>query len=227
MLAKKSLTTVALVCAMMVAVPLAQAQDTAAWQGQDSEFGKIRAPYGVDVNGERATIEAQVVLHHNYEEKDSRFFMFSFTVENHPSLDITFDHLIRTDTNEELPCYQREGTENSALKCFVDLKFMPPEGTEIKMAGTIGSDRAGTFQVGAMVVPFTYTWSRVQMSNGLNAELYAGTMVNVHQVTSGTSGAIGGSGNFVPGVGTVGLLAAAGAAVVGLGVVQQRRKGRA
>lgn len=220
---KRYLIVVSLACALLMATPGVLAQD---WQGQDSEFGSIRSPYITNMNGERVPIEARVVLRENYENKDSRFFMFGFTVENTP-LDIQFDNLVRMDTGAELPCYQREGTATSALKCFVDLKDMPAPGTEIRMQGSVGSKKTGSFQVGALVVPFTYTWMRVQMSNGLNAELYAGTQVNVQKATSG-SGGLSGNGNGglakVPGLGAIGIIAA-GAIAVGLAATTtQRRK---
>lgn len=223
--AKTPIIMLALVSAAALA-PLATAQENtsgAAWHGQDSEFGSIRAPYSADMNGERAAVEAKVVLRKNYEDKDSRFFMFAFTVENTP-LDVNFDHLVRTDTGEELPCYQRQGDSKSQIKCFVDLKDMPPAGTEIIMSGTVGANKAGNFQVGALVVPFTYTWMRVPMSNGLDAELYGYTMVNVYEPT-GKAGfgksTFSGPGNSIPGVGALGVAAAA---VVAVGLLALRRK---
>lgn len=217
----RTLIVAALACAtLLAATPAASAQD---WQGQDSEFGRIRSPYTVQMEGTRVPIEARIVLLENYEEKDSRFFMFGFTVENTP-LDIKFDNILRMDTGEKLPCYQREGDARSAIKCFVDLKDMPEAGTEIRMQGSVGSSRTGVSQVGAIVVPFTYTWERVQMSNDLNAELYAGTQVNVVKATSG-SGVLGGGGNGglakVPGLGAVGLIAACAIAVT---LVAARRR---
>lgn len=220
-----TLAILALACALsLTTTAVAQAQPTnnAAWHGQDSEFGSIRTPYAADMNGERAPIEAQVVLRKNYEESESRFFMFAFTVENTP-LDVQFDSLVRVDTGQELPCYQRQGEARTAIKCFVDLKDMPPAGTEIKMKGTVGSTKAGAFQVGAIIVPFTYTWARVQMSNGLNAELYGYTIVNVATPTSGDSKAIAGIGNNVPGVGVLGVVAA-GLVAVGLAARRPKQK---
>jgi len=217
----KTFAIIAIACALMLAVPASTAQ-AVEWQGQDSEFGSIRAPYTATMDGDRVPIEARIVLRENYEEKESRFFMFAFTVENTP-LNIEFDNIVRMDTGEELPCYQRQGDSSSAIKCFVDLKDMPSEGTEIRMYGSVGSSKNGLFQVGAMVVPFTYTWMRVQMSNGLNAELYAGTQVNVQKCTAAKCG-LGGlqeSSNPVPGLGVLGV-AAAGA--VALGLVGLRRR---
>lgn len=223
----KTLTfvTLALVSAATLA-PVAMAQapvnSNSAWRGQDNEFGSIRAPYTADMNGERAPVEAQVVLRKNFEDKDGRFYMFAFTVENTP-LDVTFDHLVRADTGQEMPCYQKQGTSRDQLKCFVDLRDMPPAGTEILMKGTVGSGRAGTFQVGMIVVPFTATWQRVQMSNGLDAELYGYTQVNVMKGSGAqeSSGPIAGLGNDVPGAGVLGVVAA-GAIAVGLVALRRR-----
>lgn len=218
---KISIAFAALACGLLAATPIVQAQD---WHGQDSEFGSIRAPYSVTMDGTRVQIEARIVLRENYEDRDSRFFMFAFSVENTP-LDIRFENLVRMDTGEELPCYQREGGANSAIKCAVDLRYMPDAGTEIRMSGSAGSSRSGMFQVGSMVVPFTYTWTRLQMSNNLPAELYAGTQVNVVKGTAGDG--FGGSGNGmfakIPGVETLGVVVAASVAVV---VVSIRRKAR-
>ena len=222
---KRTLSIYALACALLVAIPTAAAQD---WQGQDSEFGSIRAPYTATMEGERLEVEARIVLRENYAEQDSRFFMFAFTVENTP-LDVQFDNLIRMDTGEELPCYQREGDAATAIKCFVDLKDMPPPGTEIRMQGSLGASKVGMFQAGAIVVPFTYTWARVQMSNGLNAELYAGTQVNVQSATSGGGKVdLGGRGNGglakVPGFEAIGLVAAIATATVLVAVSRKARK---
>lgn len=221
--AKTSILILALVSAAVLA-PLATAQQNSggsAWHGQDSEFGSIRAPYSGEMRGERAPVEAKIVLRKNYEEKDSRFFMFAWTVENTP-LDVQFNNLIRSDTGEELPCYQRQGDERSQIKCFVDLKDMPPAGTEILMLGTVGSSKAGNFQVGAIVVPFTYTWLRVPMENGLDAELYGYTMMNVFEPTSKSSGPrFAGPGNTIPGLGAIGVAAAA---LVAVGVVALKKR---
>lgn len=218
--AKTPLLILALVSAATLA-PLTMAQQNA-WHGQDSEFGSIRAPYGADVDGVRASVEAKVTLRKNYEEKDSRFFMFAWTVENTP-LDVQFTNLIRMDTGQELPCYQTQGDAHSQVKCFVDLRDMPAEGTEIVMRGTVGASKVGSFQVGAIVVPFTYTWMRVPMENGLDAELYGYTVVNVIEPTSkARGGIIAGGGNTVPGIGLLGAVAAI--AVVALGVAALRRR---
>lgn len=210
----------AIACALLVATPAALAQNVE-WQGQDSEFGSIRAPYTAAMDGERVPIEARIVLKENYEGKDSRFFMFAFTVENTP-LDVQFDNLVRMDTNEEIGCYQRQGDSETAIKCFVDLKDMPPAGTEIRMYGTLGSGKQGNFQVGAMVVPFTYTWMRVQMSNGLNAELYAGTQINVKSCSAGKCG-LGGIDRpaAIPGAGALTIGAAS---VIAIGLLALRRR---
>ncbi|HUR69034.1 MAG TPA: hypothetical protein VM370_07280 [Candidatus Thermoplasmatota archaeon] len=218
---RRSFVIAALACALLVAAPAAVAQD---WQGQDSEFGSIRAPYTATMDGDRVPVEARVVLRENYEEKDSRFFMFGFTVENTP-LDVKFDSLIRMDTGEEMHCYQREGTADTAIKCFVDLKDMPKPGTEIRMQGSVGAKRTGTFQVGAIVVPFTYTWTRVQMSNGLNAELYAGTQLAVQKATGGGSTRLSGDGKFakVPGIGPIAIVGAAGIAAALLAGSKRRK----
>lgn len=213
-----TLSTLALLIA--AASGPAVAQDVA-WRGQDSEFGSIRAPYSAEMNGERVPVEAKIVLRQNYEEKDGRFYMFAFTVENTP-IDVTFDNLVRADTGEEMPCYQRQGDGRSQLKCFVDLKLMPPEGTEIIMRGTAGSSKVGAFQVGMIVVPFTATWTRVQMENGLDAELYGYTQINVQTPTSGGNGGpIAGVGNTIPGLGALGIIAA-GAAAIGLLALRRR-----
>lgn len=212
----------AIACALLVAAPAAVGQSaTVDWQGQDSEFGSIRAPYTLAMEGARVPVEARIVLRENYEAKDSRFFMFAFTVENTP-LNVQFDNLVRMDTGQELPCYQRQGDAESAIKCFVDLRDMPPAGTEMRMYGTVGSSGKGVSQIGAMVVPFTYTWMRVQMSNGLNAELYAGTQVNVVECPT-KCGGLRGTGNpaAIPGLGVVGIAAAA---LVAIGIASARRK---
>lgn len=217
-----TLVTLALVSAATLA-PLAAAQQppasNAAWRGQDNEFGSIRAPYMTDMNGERAPVEASIVLRKNFEEKDGRFYMFAFTTKGTP-LDVTFDHLIRADTGEEMTCYQRQndGGEN---KCFVDLHDMPPAGTEILMKGTAGSSKLGNHQIGMIVVPFTATWMRVQMSNGLDAELYGYTQINVIKATGVDESTLGGMGNKVPGVGLVGLVAA-GCVAIGLAALRRR-----
>jgi hypothetical protein len=217
-----TLVTLAFLCAATL-VPAASAQappnSSSAWRGQDNEFGSIRAPYTADLTGARVPVEAQVVLRKNFEDKDGRFYMFAFTVENTP-LDVTFDHLVRADTGAEMPCYQKQGTSRDQLKCFVDLRDMPPAGTEILMKGTVGSKNAGTFQVGMIVVPFTATWTRVQMSNGLDAELYGYTQVNVAKGAAESKG-IAGMGNGVPGLGMVGVVAA-GAVAVGLLALRRR-----
>lgn len=217
---KTMIVLAALAGAWLVATPTAVGQD---WQGQDSEFGSIRAAYTVTMEGARVPVEARIVLREMYPEQESRFFMFAFTVENTP-MDVRFEHLVRMDNGNELVCYQREGDSTSAIKCFVDLRDMPPAGTEIRASASVGSQRTGMFQLGAIVVPFTYTWNRVQMSNGLNAELYAGTQMNVAHATS--DGGFGGSGNGalakVPGVGLVGV-AAAGAVAVALLEVRRKR----
>lgn len=210
---------IALASIALLLVPTTVGQ--ADWQGEDSEFGSIRAPYTQTMDGQRATIEASVVLRHMYEDKDVRFYMFGFIVENSP-LDVTFDHLVRADNGEELPCAKREGDAQDGIKCFVDLKYMPPVGTEIKMSGTVGSTRAGSFRAGAIVLAFDYNWLKVQTSNGLEAQLYADTLVNVQKPTAGGVDRLSGNlGNKVPGAGAIGLVAAA---CVAVGLLALRRR---
>lgn len=204
------LVLLALVGYSFLVTPAVQAQSdqpTGAWHGQDSEFGSIRAPYSVDMDGQRVPVEAKIVLRKSYEDKDSRFFMFAWTVQGTP-LDVKFDHLTRSDNGQELPCYRTEGSSTDQLKCFVDLKDMPPVGTEIHMTGNVGSSRTGQFQVGAVAMAFTYTWTTVSTSNGLDAQLYGYSLVNVQKATGGSK-ALGGLGNAVPGVGVVGAVGAA------------------
>lgn len=219
----KTLTLVllALVSAATIApVVTAQPTSSSAWRGQDNEFGSIRAPYTADMNGERIPVQAQVVLRKNFEEADGRFYMFAFTVQNTP-LDVSFDTLVRADTGEEMSCYQRQD-DDGQHKCFVDLRDMPEEGTEIMMHGTVGASKLGRFQVGMIVVPFTATWERVQMSNGLDAELYGYTEINVVKATTSESVGIAGMGNKVPGPGLG--LAAVAAAIAALGLAAIRRR---
>ncbi len=213
----KSVATL-LIAFTLLATPSAFAQG-GAWHGQDNEFGSVRTPYGVEMDGQRVPIEAKIVLRKNYEEKDSRFFMFAWDVRNTP-LDVTLESLIRTDTGDEMPCYDRQGSATDQVKCFVDLRDMPPEGTEILMRGTLGSSKSGSHQVGAVILPFTYRWEKVPMSNGLDSELYGHTTVNVQKATSGNS-ELGGIGNKVPAPGIFGILGALGAAV---GIIALRRR---
>jgi hypothetical protein len=218
------LVLLALVGSSLVAIPSAQAQNTTdqpgAWHGQDSEFGSIRAPYSSDMNGQRVPVEAHVVLRTNYDDRNAGFFMFAWTVENTP-LDVSFDHLVRTDNNQELPCYQQQGDSHSQIKCFVDKQNMPAPGTEIVMTGTVGSSRTGQFQVGAIAMAFTYTWQTVQTSNGLDAQLYGYTLINVNKATSG-AGRLGGLGNAVPDVGVAGAVGAV--ALASVATLALRRK---
>jgi hypothetical protein len=217
----KTLTLVALVCAVALATAATAQSTNPNWKGEDNEFGSLRAPYAIDLDAGRAPIEAQVLLHTHYENKDGRFYMFMFTVENQPLL-VSFDSLIRTDTGKEINCYKREGESNLAIKCFVDRYEMPPIGTEILMRGSIEAKKAGVAQVGAIVVPFTATWLKVPMSNGLEAELFAGTQVNANTASDGSK-TFGGLGNKVPGIGVVGVGVAALAALAIAGVLRRRK----
>lgn len=212
----QTLTLVAIGCALAL-VSSATAQNANNLKGMENEFGSIVAPYTVDLDSGRVPVEARVTLNTHYQEKDGRFFMFAFTVEQTP-LDVTFDNLIRSDTGEEMTCFKREGTSRDAIKCTVDLHSMPPIGTEIVMRGTVGSSKAGTFTLGALVLPFTATWLKIPMKSGFEAELYAGTAVN----SKTGDKALGGLGNKVPGVGLVGVLGVA--AVVAIGLAALRRK---
>lgn len=217
-----TLTLFAIACAAaMATTAAAQDQSTATWRGQDNEFGSIRAPYTVDMSGgERAPVEAQVVLRDLYTEKDGRFYMFQLNTRGTP-LDAQLNQIVRTDTGQELPCYQIE-EDAEGIKCTVDLRQMPPENTEIKIYGTVGSSRTGTYTVGALVLPFTATWTKIQMDNGLDAELYAGTQVNVLQATSGTN-TIGGIGNKIPTPGTLAVVGAVGTAALLAAVLRGRK----
>lgn len=212
------LTLLALACA-----PVASAQEPAgASRGQDNEFGSIRTPYTIEVNGQPADIEAKVVLRKNYDDKDSRFFMFAWSVQNTP-LTVDFTNLVRADNGAEMPCYKRE-SDNGQIKCFVDLKDMPPVGTEIVMKGSVGSKKDGSFQVGAIVVPFTYTWTRVPQTNGLDAELYGDTLVNVQHCTQTKCGLGGGGSVFgVPGPGAAAAVGALAVVAVGLALLRRKK----
>ena len=217
--AKTPILILALVGATILWPTGAQAQGKSTENGQESEFGVIRTPYSTDMNGQRVDITAKVVLRQNYEEKDARIFMFAWNVQNTP-LDVNFDSLVRTDTGQELPCFQREGTSRDQIKCFVDIKDMPPAGGQIVMKASVGSSKLGGFNIGAEVVPFTYLWGRVPMKNGLNAELYSATMINVNSATSKGGAVLGGLGNKVPGL----ELGATVAAVAAVALLASRRK---
>jgi hypothetical protein len=224
MIAKTSiLASLVLACALAFAAPLAAAQDNSAMHGQDSEFGSVRAPYTLDVNGQRANVEGHVILKNTYPDANSRFFMFGISVENSPTLDITFDHLIRTDTNKELPCVRpKEGDAHSSLRCFVDLKDLPSTGTEILIRGTVGASRLGTFQVGFPVIAFGYNYQKVKMNNGLEAELFGYSQVNVQKATAAESTGLAGMGNKVPAVGVAGVLGVGAVAAVLVGMRKRR-----
>lgn len=113
---KQTALLIAALVRATAAMPATFAQtNDGAVHGQDSEFGSIRAAYSADMNGARVPVQATVTLHHNYEDGDSRFFMFAWTVEQTP-LDVTFDSLVRTDTGAEMPCYQRQGDSHSQIK---------------------------------------------------------------------------------------------------------------
>lgn len=213
----------ALAGAMMVVLPTVSAQNASIdWQGQDSEFGQIRAPFALSMEGERVPVEARIMLREYYEDQDSRFFMFGFLVENTP-LDVQFDNIVRMDTGEDLPCIKREGTASTGIKCFVDLRDMPPLGVEIRMYGTIGSSKTGMHNLGAMVMAFDYLWANVKMTNGLFAQLYSGTQVNVADCT-GKCGGLSGTGNPVAQIPAPGFVGVLGAGVVAAGLFALRRK---
>ncbi|GEM_PF-6987627 len=224
MIAKTStFATLVLACALALAAPLVAAQDNSAMHGQDSEFGSVRAPYTLTINGQRAHIDGHVILKTTYSEQNARFFMFAISVENSPSLDVTYDHLVRTDTNKELPCVRpKEGDSHSSLRCFVDLKDLPPTGTEILIQGTVGASKLGSFQVGFNVIAFDYNYAKVKMSNGLEAELYGYSEVTVQKTTAQESGGLIGMGNKVPAPGVAGVLAVGALAAVLLGARRRR-----
>jgi len=223
MIAKTSLlTSLVLACTLALASPLVAAQDNSAMRGQDSEFGTVRTVYSVTVNGAPVQITGHAILKDMYTDQNSRFFMFSISVENSPSLGIKFDHLIRTDKNTELPCVRPvEGDAHSSLRCFVDLKDLPPAGTEILIEGTLDAPHQGTFQVGYNVIAFDYNYQKIKMSNGLEAEFFAYSDVSVTKATAQESSGLIGMGNKVPGVGVLGTAVAAVAAV---GLLALRRR---
>ena len=216
---RNNLTLFALVCALLVA-PLAGAQQ-GSMQGEDNEFGSIRTPYAADMDGERVPVQAEITISDYYHEKDGRFYMFAFDVQHMP-LDVQLTQIVREDTGQDIPCFKTEGDSKSQIKCFVDGRTLPPVGTKIIMYGSVGASKLGTYTVGAIVVAFTATWLKIQMSNGLDAELYAGTQVNVHGATEGGANKLGGIGNKIPGVGTVGVVAAVGLVAVGLAAMRRR-----
>lgn len=216
----KTLTPLfALLCCVALASSAA-AQSNPNWRGQENEFGKIQAPFAVDMTGQPVEVQAEVVLLNHYEEKDGRFFMFMWDVER-TNLEVEFTSIVRTDTGAEIECFKTEGSRTTQMKCTIDRMKLPAEGVPIMMKGIVKASRTGSYTLGALVVPFTATWLKVTMTNGFEAELYAGTLVNVKTATHGTN-AIGGFGNKVPGIGAVGLVAAG---VIAVGVATLRRRG--
>lgn len=192
-------------------------------RGMDNEFGSVRLPYTVEVNGNHTEIVAKIVLRKNFEDKEATFYMFAWSVRGTP-LDVTFDKLVRADTGKTMACGRTEGESNDQVKCFVDRKNMPPAGTEISMRGSVGSSRTGSFNVGAILQPFTYNWDPVVMANGLDAQLYGDTQVSVQSTTGGSGNRLGGLGNAVPGVGAVGAIVAIGIVAVGLAAMRRGRQ---
>lgn len=216
---RNTLTLLALACALVVA-PIATAQTPMA--GEDNEFGSLRMAYSVDMNGERVPISAEVVISDYYHEKDGRFYMFGFDVQNTP-LDVSLDQIVRTDTGQDLRCFQEQRDPNTQVKCFVDGTTLPPNGTKIMMHGSVGSTKTGTFNVGALIVAFTATWVKIQMSNGLDAELYASTQVNVHSASTQESTSPFNKAD-IPAAGAVGAIAAVGVAAVGVAAMRSRQR---
>lgn len=163
--------------------------DTGAMQGQDSEFGSIRAPYRTQAQaGVPAPFQAHVILKSHYADQDARFFLFGWTSQtpdvavrgagqqqgNATSATATPTWLVRSDTQAPIPCARHE-TSAEGERCFVDAKDLPPAGTEILARGEASANRTVHAQIGLTVAAFTYSWERVKMSNGLDAELYAYT----------------------------------------------------
>lgn len=214
----QTLTLTILACAL-AAAPLAAAQGPT--RGMENEFGRISAPYSLDMDGARVPFEVTVVIENAYHEKDGRFYMFILDA-GETQLSVSLDQVIRSDTGQELECYQRQ-PDPKEFKCSVDGRGMPPVGTPITMHGTVGASKTGTFTMGAIVLPFTATWGKIQMSNGFDAELYAGTQVNVMKPTEGSSG-LAGVGNKlpVPGLGVAGIAGVTAAVAVALAVGRRR-----
>lgn len=206
----------------MVSVAVAQSP-TGTERGMDNEFGSVRLPYTIDVNGQHSEIVAKIVLRKNYENKEATFYMFAWSVRGTP-MDATFESLVRADDGTTMPCGRTEGESTDQVKCFVDRKDMPPAGTEITMRGTVGASRTGSFNVGAIIQPFTYNWATVPMANGLEAQLYGDTQVSVQATTSGSGNRLGGLGNSIPGVGVVGAVVAIAIVAIGLAAASRRRQ---
>ncbi|HVL49776.1 MAG TPA: hypothetical protein VM889_14560 [Candidatus Thermoplasmatota archaeon] len=165
------------------ALPTALAQDPSVsreWHGQDTEFGRIRMPYQAEMQGEPIPIEARIVLQTHYTDQDGTYFLFAWDVSRQP-FDVRFDKLM-TASGSDIKVLKTESGDGQE-KWFVDIKNMPPPGTEIVMKGTLGATTKGLFPAGALVVPFNYRWEPIDMSNGVPATLYAFTQVGVNEET--------------------------------------------
>lgn len=167
--------------ALLILLPLAFAHGALAQNntvGDDNEFGVIRMPFQATMEGETLTIESRVVLRAHYEEQDTTYFMFAWSTEDAPPLSATFVSL-KTAEGKDLKVYEKQN-EPGLEKWFVDVKDMPPVGTEIVMTGNVDSNSKGFYPAATLVVPFNYRWEQITMTTGDQAKLYAFTNLGVN-----------------------------------------------
>ena len=186
------------------------------WHGEDNEFGSICMKFQEPMAGSPVPVQARIVLHHLYDDRDAAYFLISFLGDGTP---FKFSNVrLTTGDGKEITLYKREDTPRN-VKLFVDVADMPPAGTELRLSGKVDSCERGLYQLGALVQPFNYRWQRILMNNGDPADLYSFTQVGVNKASC--DGGIPGLPKVsVPGVGAVAAVAAIG----GVAALAARRR---
>lgn len=206
-------------------------EDDANETGDENEFGAIKVPYQVKMNGQEVLIEARIVVKDMYADQDATYFMFAVDTKENPALYAEVSSL-QTASGEDIEVFDKQ-EEAELVQWFVDVESMPAEGTEIVFKYMVGSTQPGFFQVGALLMPFNYRWEQVTMSDDEPAKIYGATQVGVNKATKAGSGSnfkspLGGGDDDesalpVPGMGVI--LAAVAIAGVALVAGTRRRRG--
>lgn len=206
-----------LALAVASAAPFALAQEgPTSTTGDDNEFGIIRMPYQGTIEGQAVTLESRVVIRSDYADQDPTYYMFAWSTEDAPPLSASFVSLT-TANGSAIQVFDQQGIGTNLEKWFVDVKDMPPVGTEIVLTGKVEASSKGFYPVATLVVPFNYRWEQITMSSGDQAKLYAFTNLGVNaESTSGKGSQFGRPGGGilpVPAPAALGVVVAAACAV--------------
>lgn len=162
-------------------------------------FGRIQMPTTKDLKGEPVTLVAEITLKTSYEDRDTRWIMFSMrNVTADGDSPVTIDlEAFRTASGDVVTTRVIQD-EPSELNLWVDVLDLPVD-EKITLQVDVGATERGAFAVETIVIPFDRGYEPIKDSHGEAVSLYSSTLLAVNGATSATTSTSGDGGSILDG----------------------------